>query len=402
MKRKFFQTVCLSTLIMLVLTISGKSQWYYSVSTDQEYNSNPFRLPNGTSDYISQFALELQHDWSNFSVQYTGSYLNFQDNASHNYYWQQLSLGGGDTTRWYLQAENRLNRSDFSYYDYLQFAGGFNHRNFRNNTLLQMGANFYLNTYPELSELNNFQFNGYLTYHHSFPTRTTFIGAVNYNFKAYLNPYEYVEEAATDEGIVTSISSVDGYGGGRGRRDTSGMGGVTTSWYYGNQFLETTTVSQMVLTARLAQSLTRFTGVALQYTFRKSLSNQDRSLAGLVPGYQDESRLFDDPMGYEGQTVGVELTKIFPYFVSLKMAGYWKEKNYLSQGIYLDEENFDENTLRQDEYKTIWVSLRKKWALSQNFALTVSAYYQWTDNTSNSYWYQYQNQSVSLGLQLDF
>ncbi len=402
MKRTVFNAVPLIVFFLFIFYYSGFSQWYYTVSTSQEYNTNPFRLPDGASDYIAQFALELQHDWSKISARYTGSYLQFNQNSAHNYYWHQLYLGGGDTTRWYFRTENRLNRNDYDYYDYLQFTGGINHRSFRNNTLLQMGVNFSVNTYPRLSELDNFQFNGFLTYHHSFQTRTTFIGAASYNFKAYLNPYDYVVESSTDTEILTLVSSVDGYGGGRGRRDTSGMGGVIAPWYYGSQFMETTTVSQIVLSARLAQSLTRFTGLALQYNLRKSLTNQDRSLAGLVPGYQDESRLFDDPMGYEGQTVGVELSHIFPFFVYLKLAAYWKEKNYISQGIYLDEENYDENILREDQYKTAWVSLRKKWALTESIALSLNAYYQWTDNTSNSYWYQYQNQSISLGLELDF
>jgi hypothetical protein len=86
--------------------------------------------------------------------------------------------------------------------------------------------------------------------------------------------------------------------------------------------------------------------------------------------------------------------------MSIKGAGYYQQKNYVAQGIYLDAVNYDQTILRQDIYRTIWATLDKRFSLWEgNLAIQIN--YQWINNTSNSYWYDYDSQFFSLGLQAD-
>lgn len=389
----------LSTLLFLFLSLNRAfSQLNYSLTFDHQYNSNPFRLPEteASADHISQFAAGLRNNWEKISLQYFGNYARFRENSLRNFYWQQLYFTGGDSTNWFVSAENRINRQEYNLYDYFTLQAGLNHVFYSGNFLMRLGSNLSINTFRQLEELNNFTFNGYFSLNRSFQTRTSFFGTLSFNYKTYLNqPLIPVVTGDTLSGMNLSVSSIDGMGG-RGK-------GFGTNPYYLPES-ETPSLGQMVLSFRVAQSLAKFTGVALQYTNRFSFSSQDRSIVGLIDGFSEESQIFDDPMGYQGQTVGLEFTQIFPWRLLLKTSGYWQSKNYISQGIYLDAENFTEERLRKDTYKTLWFSLRKTWDLNFNTfgALTFQLNYQWIDNQSNSYWYDYQNNYFSTGIGFDF
>jgi hypothetical protein len=91
---------------------------------------------------------------------------------------------------------------------------------------------------------------------------------------------------------------------------------------------------------------------------------------------------------------------LLPYQISIKAAGYYQQKSYVAQGIYQDAVNYDQSTLREDIYRTVWATLEKRFSLWDN-GLALQLNYQWINNTSNSYWYDYESQFFSLGLQAD-
>jgi hypothetical protein len=180
---------------------------------------------------------------------------------------------------------------------------------------------------------------------------------------------------------------------------SGGQGG----FYYTSSQAEIPQAAQLFLSFRLAQSITSSTGLALQYNNRINLNAYDRSIAGLIPGYSTESQIFDDPVSYEAQIYGLELTQLLPFQMALRSAGYYQEKQYVAQGIFTDPENFTESVLRNDTYNTFWVTLEKrfKFELFNETSLALQAYYQWVKNNSNSYWYNYTSQYISISLQLD-
>ncbi len=414
MKRISFKANILSFIFIVSLfgLNNAFSQWYYSFSLDGEYNSNPFRLPEAEADQTSQIAFGIQRDWSNVSAQYYGSLANFNQNEERNFYWQQFFIGGGEKTNWNLSIDNRINRQEYNVYDYSNARGGVTQQVSIGKFLGRLAAGATINYFPQFSDLNNVLLNGTVSLNRSFQTKTTFIGALGLNYKTYLNQNPVVAAVAdTATDISASIRTVDVLGNGPGGPGTGtgggGMGGAMGSGTYATYYAadsESPSVAQFLLSLRVAQSVTKYTGIALQYYNRINLTNQDRGVVGLLYGYSEESQIFDDPMGYEGQTFGAELTQLFPYQISLKSSFYRQQKNYVSQGLYSDPESYDDTVLRQDTRQSVWVSLQKQWGV--NFlggaSITWQVNYQWIDNQSNSYWYNYNNHYASSGLQFDF
>ncbi|UCF62759.1 MAG: hypothetical protein JSW33_09225 [bacterium] len=392
-----------SIIIALWLLFSGQplfSQWYYSLYVEQEFNSNPFGIPEPQEDQISRFSMGLQKDGEKVSVQYFGSYLSYLQNSSRNFYWHQLYLGGGsEQTGWNIAAENRLNQETFDLYNYLTVRAGFFHALNSKDFLWRIRGIFSLNNFLQIEELNHLLFSASASLNRSFQTRTALIAAMAFNYKYYLEP-EPAAEVLPDSNFnyLASVSSINqGPGTGHGSGDGGGNG------FYYTSSAETPHVGQIFLSFRLAQSLTRSTGLAIQYQTRLNLNKYDRSIAGLIPGYTTESQIFDDPMSYEMQSFGTELTQILPYLISLKIAAYHQQKKYVAQGIYIDPENYTDTIRREDTFDTAWFILEKRFNFKL-FAETSLAFqftYQWVDNQSNSYWYDYNSHYYSVGLQLD-
>jgi hypothetical protein len=394
--------ILLSTIIVVVIfsfPYSSFTQWYYSLYLEQEFNDNPFGIPDPQSDQITRISMGLQKQWESVEAQYYGSFVNFLQNSDRNFYWHQFFVGGGEETSWNLSLENRINRPDYNLYDYFTGRLGITHTIQQESGLLRLNGSFSLNNFSQIPELNNVFLSAYASYNRSFQTRTSFIGTLSLNYKYYLEKDITAVPPDSTTNALFNISGINQGGMGPG----PGGGGHGGGYYYTPSTSEVPQVAQIFLSARIAQSLSKSTGLAAQYSNRFNLNSYDRSIAGLIPGYSTESQIFDDPMSYEAQIYGLELTQLLPFQMSLKGAGYYQEKQYVAQGIYLDQETFDESVLREDSYKTFWITLEKRFNfnLFTDTSLSIQVYYQWVDNQSNSYWYDYISQNFSIGLQLD-
>lgn len=385
------------TLILLSIIHSGtNAQWNASVTLDQEYNTNPFRSPEAQASWISNMNGKLQYDWQKYAIRYDGSYLKFNLMPERNFYWHQFALlGGSDTFIYGVTAEQRFDRSDYRMYDYISSAAYLNYRFKLSEIWLTSSNNISLNNYSQLKQLSNWQFNSRLQFNKGFHTKTSVIGGVGLYFKKYLpTQAEYVIT-----GVDSIFSNQTFRGGGRGR----GQGTYMTPIY---EYLpsESPSLAQASYWLRIAQSITPTTGMAIQFQQRLLIKGLDRYISGLAYDYSSESQLFDDPMGYESLSIGSEITKLFPAGFTLKMAYYLTSKNYVSQGIYLDSENFDDQTLREDLFEMAWLSLKKQIFFSEvnDRGLILAFNFQWLKNHSNSHWYHYKNRNSSLGLELSF
>jgi len=393
---KFFFTLCFVFLLYPYHELY--SQWYYSLHMEQEYNSNPFGIPEPQQDQISRISMGLQKDWEKVSVQYFGSYLSYLKTSIRDFYWHQLYIGGGgDNTGWNLSAENRINQDEYDIYDYLTVQTGVLHTTNLHNFLWRFNGLVSLNNFFEIPELNNLRFTASGSVNRSFRTRTSMIAALSFNYKYYLEEDVPVQLSADStssfQASMSSITQGPGHGSGGGGREG----------YYYTSSSEIPQAAQIFISLRLAQSLTKSTGLAVQYQNRLNLNKYDRSIAGLIPGYTTESQIFDDPMSYESQSYGSELTQILPYQFMIKIAGYYQQKQYVAQGIYADPENFTDTILREDTFQTAWVMIEKRFNfnLLTESSLALQFTYQWVDNKSNSYWYNYMSQYVSFGFQYD-
>jgi hypothetical protein len=296
-----------------------------------------------------------------------------------------------------IYAEQRLNTRDFEFYDYLTYNAYLNHQFQPKGIKIYFAANVEVNDYKHLDEIDNFKLSSSMRLHKSFPSRTTLIAGGIINFKKYINSYpQEISPADTQINMNVMDGPGNGFGGGGGG---IGEGGHSNYPIYTD--IETPGVSQLRLWLRAAQSLTATTGLALQYQNSFLLSGSNRFVAGVTYGYSEESKIFDDPMGYESSSLGSELTQLLPARILLKGAFYYTTKNYTSQGIYIDAENYDESTLRKDSYRTFWIRVQRNFSLSSNgnSSLLLRFNFQWINNKSNSYWYSYENKYTSVAFE---
>jgi hypothetical protein len=349
------------------------------------YDNNPFRLTEQEASWISTFELGLQHDFNTVSLSYEGNFIRFDRLMERNFYWHMFSLfGAGEKTSWGFFIEQSHNSTDYNFYDHLAAVANLDFQfKFRSWTLYWSG-NLNYNSYPRIEEINNYLFYTYIRLHKSFPTRTTFIGGTVFSYKYY--PYSYAIKSPQMSLLPVLSSWGGGYHGGFG-------GNEQTFQIYTTE--ETRYATQIQLWIRLAQAITPSTGVAVQYQDWISLSGQNRSIAGVMYDYNDESSIFDDPHGYELQSIHAEFTQLLPYQFILKLAYDVGNKNYTSQEIYQDAITYNTSILRSDDNKHLNISLQKSINLGE-MILDIKLLYRWLNNNSNSYWYNYNSTYIAV------
>jgi len=408
-RNNFTLKLFLSVVYLLSVFQLANAQWNFNLSYDQEYNDNPFRFPETQQSWISSLQFGAEKEINKFTVGYYGNYSHFNNFLDRNFYLHQMALfGGSDTTSWGIFEEQRVNKSGYNIYDYKNLNGIFRHRFSIAGMVANWQGKVQFNFYEQLSELNNWKLNSNFSFHKSFQTRTTIIAGIGIDYKNYLNSSQLIEaEPDTNisqmnfstTSILNEMENGHGKGGGKGYRHGDGDGYLTQNSYIN---FEDPSVVQLSFWLRLAQSITATTGLAFQYYNRTLLSGQDRFISNISYSYQQKSEIFNDPLGYESHSFSSEFTKLLPLEITLKFSASYLTKNYSSQGIYVDEENYDEFTLRSDKYKTAYLSLKKNFDFIKSSVFGLNLIYQWINNDSNSYWYNYKNSYSSIGLEFQF
>ena len=411
-------SIILFTGILTNVTMSY-AQWNFTFSLDQEYNNNPFHTPVPEGSWVSTLQLGAEKEMKTVNFGYYGAYSHFDNIQERNFYWHQLAIwSGNDKTNWGAFIEQRINRNDFDIYNYKEIDAYLNHKFFIKGLSTIWTGRVQYNHYDQFSELNNWKLNTGFRVNKSFPTKTTIIASMNIDFKNYIDSSPEIEFVADSSTMPSNYSAAsiqgetgDGNNGMMGKSDGHGgrgyrSGGGKKGFFVENSYVnfENASVVQLTIWVRLAQSVSRTTGLAIQYYRRTILSGDDRFISGIADSYSLESELFNDPMGYNSHSFGAELTKLLPANMTLKLSTYYVTRDYSSQGIYVDEENYDEFVLRSDKYKVVYCGLKKN--LGFNYFgvsdLSLSLNYQWTDNESNSYWYNYRNHFGSIGIEFNF
>jgi hypothetical protein len=363
----------------------GQTIGFFSI--DGAIDSNPFRYLEAESSLISSIGFGIQPQVKDIFISYTGNYTRFETLAERNFYWHQAALFTEiKNFEFGILFEQTLNGIDYEYLNSNQYSG-------YTNSNFNIGEfNFYgnlegtLNYYSQLDELDNFNFDAGIKMQKSFESGTTIILGTIFHYKKYLT--NIIIEDST---IMTGTSQ-----GGQGQ------GGMGTNTIYSEY--DAPSVSQLQYWFRIAQSITKTTGLAAQYQSRAIVGGTSRYFSGINYNYADESQVFDDPLGYENQRYGAEVTQLIPLGIVLKGAFYKNKKEYATQGIYTDAENYDLEQLREDTRSNARITLQKRIASkffgSKNVSINLT--YQWVDNESNSYLYNYESSYVGLGFSLNF
>jgi len=360
---------------MLILSTKQFAQWNFSLATSQEYSDNPFRYPNSEESFISSYNVGIEHEINSFGIGYYGNYSTFSNMSDRNYYWHQFGFwNANDKFMVGLYAEQRINQIDYEYFDYSNYNAYIKYKtNIKTVGFLTQGA-LTLTNYSQLSDLNNWLASIGTKFNKSFETKTTLIGGISLNYKNY---------------YTTNLDTNQVYGMGRWSSSSNSSTAYTSQFSY---------------YARVAQSITSTTGLAMQYTGRSIIGGTAKSVRELEYAYGDESQYFDDPISYEGYTLSAQLTQILPTEIVFKAAFSYNYKEYPSQGIYLDEEFLDDGIIRLDKQQILNLNLSKSIYLNEadNYQLNLSLGYQSIFNSSNSYWYDYKSSQVNLGLDFQF
>lgn len=385
--KRFWLTILISVFL---LHINSFAQIIGYASLDGAMDSNPFRSPQAQSSWISEVGFGIQPKFDDIFISYTGNYTSFDAFPERNFFWHQVAL--------FTEIKNfefgglfqqSINSTDYEILNSNQIIG------YVNSNFSALDFNIYtnlegtFNNYSLLKELNNFNLDAGIKMQRSFETGTTLILGSIFHYKKYLNNI-LVEDSLGQTTNTTHMGQGPGSGG--------QSAGLVYSEY------EAPSVSQFELWGRLAQSITKTTGLAAQYQSRIIVGGTSRYLSFTSFNYADESQIFDDPLGYESQSYGMELTQLLPWGIIMKGAFYKNSKDYTTQGIYTDMDNYDFNVLRKDTRTNAWLTLQKK--IAGNFLgsknVSIKLTHQWMDNESNSYWYNYQSSYTGLGFSLNF
>lgn len=366
-----------SILTLIFLTNIVFANWTINTGVDREYNTNPFRYISPVESWSTLIYADVYTSLNAGFLGYSGQGETFDNISDRNYYWHKLQYyQNKELTRWGANVSQRFRKSDFSEYNYITVAAHVNHK-FPTEVL---SLYFYGKTegewYTELPEYDNIYGNIGLRLHKTFATRTTVI------LSGFLNYTHYLTPVAAEE--TTEMGS------GRWRNTN-----MNTEFY--------PSITQRGMRLRLAQSVFRGTGIAMQYDVRGLFENNDWSDIGVSGAYADLA-LWDDPAHYRGYSVGAELTQLLPWSVTMKVAGYKSEKDYIHQIPYVAADSLDYDSYRSDKAQTVWISLEKTFQSEKpvlnGFSLSLRS--QWTDNSSNSYWYNYTMRYTSLGINYQF
>ncbi|OGU63498.1 MAG: hypothetical protein A2499_02485 [Stygiobacter sp. RIFOXYC12_FULL_38_8] len=368
---KIFIAVLFSTLVSP--TIFG--QWSFGLSTEQEYNDNPFRSKLAEKAFVSSFSGNAGYDFDFLKVGYAGSLISFDVLPERNFYWHQAAAWMEfESSSLGISFEQRLNKDIYTYFDYDNFSLYYNQQIELQNFHITLAPYTSFTQYKSIPILDNLQTSLSATVNRGFETGTTVILGGALNYKRYTSPiqsgtYSYLDETNT---LVTETY-----------RDKN-----------------VSSVTQVLAFARVAQSITGTTGLATQFTNRSILSGFGAFVKDLNVVYGDESEMFDDPVNYEGNNFSVELTQILFDDLQIKAGYYLNNKNYPSQGIYDELLSYNTGLMRSDTQSIFNLSVKKNISLdsANGLNLSVGLNYQMINNKSNSYLFDYKSNSINLNL----
>lgn len=364
-------SIILGIFIFFGLYNINFAQWNIKLSTLQEYNDNPFHSPFPSESFISSFNLGVEKTFNATSVGYYGNYASFSGMSERNYYWHKLGIWNESNNIIYgLNLEQRLNGSDYSFYDYINYSGFLKYKFNINNINFFGGSSLSVTDYSDLDDLDNLLGSVNLTANKSFETKTTLIGGTELKYKRYFN---------------TEFSSLDGIEGN----------------YISNIESDVAYTTQLNFYIKVAQSITPTTGLAIQYLDRTILDGTAKTIRELEFAYGDESKYFDDPISMEGSTTSIQITQILPLEIILKGSYYYNSKTYPSQGSYIELDEFDTELTRSDTQQIINLSAKKNIFFGEQ-ALILGVNYQHILNSSNSFWYDYSSNKISLRIDYNF
>jgi hypothetical protein len=387
-------------LLFFIFASSLLAQFSTGLEISSTFDDNVFRSPESTEDMITDLDIDLGYSFKNstFRIFYNGNLILFRNLKERNLSLHRLGMsyflpfGSEDRHTLFIGANGltRIDGEEYNEYDYNQLYLYTNIRFDFDIIFLKAGYNFRYRDYSNLPELNNIRHYIFLQSNKSFETRTTLILEADLGYKAFTSPV-----------LSTTLQEFSGGGGRNGHG--SGIPMDSSSSIPVTHSTEIPPMGHIILLARVSQSIFENMGIFFQYRKQINLSDQITSITG-NNFYQDEE-LFDDPFSYESEGLSTQLTWMMPWSMRLKLGGSFIDKNYIEETAYTSiEDSIGSGGLRIDDQKNLHLNITKTFSIKKKWlnALSLNLYIGYTENKSNSYWYNYTNRVMGGGIQWRF
>ncbi len=380
-------------LFVLLNTQVVFPQFSKNIEISSYFDDNLYRSPYPISDLFTNLNLDLNfrpvNSQLNFS--YNGSFFLYQEAKERNFSIHEVGIsfsnffGSEEEHTYYFGLDGSLRHDNeaYNYYDYRQTYIYANVRFDLNYLFLKAGYNFRYRDYVNLSYLTNQRHYGYIQMNKPFETGTTIILESDLGQKSFAGQELYTITESGEQG--------QGQGGMNNLSNTTSITSYIPS------------LSHIILLARLAQSLHDNLGIYLQ--IRKQINLGDQVGLSNSEGYYQDEELYDDPFSYESTGFSSQLTWMLPWAMRLQLGGTLISKDYISEQAYTSsEDSLGLGGLRVDDQNYYFLNFSKSFYLNKSWLniLKINVYYNYIENNSNSFWYNYKNQVWGGGIQWSF
>ncbi|MFT5367725.1 MAG: hypothetical protein ACI8V2_002686 [Candidatus Latescibacterota bacterium] len=361
-------------LIFFCSTAFAADRATMRVNTYMSYTDNLFQNYNRRSDWITLAYIDLNYILRpSMNLYYTGNanvFAEYRDLFSHTH---QMGLSyvrpgkGRNAIYAGLATDMRLDRPIYRYYDYVQSSAYINAKRYVRPTLLALGGyQVRYRSYLNAEDYNFVEQTASVKFSRFFQTRTT----LQFQGSLGLKTYAHAVNQDSTLGVVTRS------------RDAR-------------------TLAQVITGVKVAQSLTRYTGLQVEYLRRFTLAGRNRYAA--LDGYNTDDELFDDQYSYEGQEYRTKLKYSASSGLSVEIMGRYVTRNYTGRPA-LDLNGFivDPDLVRADTRKSLSVAGTKMFKISRGWFQKTTITAEWLLNhiASTDSYYDTSGQVLSVGLQL--
>lgn len=354
-------------LLVLLLLNSAKAQFNFYSYYQGVFDDNIFNTSNKVSDFINSIsfgsAYNFESDFNNVQLYYEGNVSMFRTITSKSINTHRIGIV---ETHLFSLDDNPLNaginysfrnnKDEFEIFDFNQLSAYINYRHSVSEAdFILPGYIFNKNNYKNFTLFSHNEHKFFINWISSFESRTSLTLNAEYLIKNYDEVYDY-------QGYLNEAS-------------------------------------QLKLRMNLGQSLSDYTGINASITYRKNFSDGSRYILSDSLIYYEEE-IFNDIYSFDGIEIGGGIKHYFYENIELVLEGRYLIRNYSAlpavdiSGIELDE-------MRKDNSFGLGVGLTFDISTLLN-GLSLSATWNYFNNSSNDYYYKYSNQIISFSLGYDF
>jgi hypothetical protein len=351
----------------------------FGMMVDDNIDNNYMQI----RDRIAAASLDLGYFWSGdeyeTGISYSGGVNYYSQVIERSYgtnealYQYTRLLGEEEATELRLDAgfSNRIDRGRYTAYDHQLYRGEIGVRHtLSDGSTIEGSYSPQIVRFKNLPDFNYTEHSFGGRFSTSFESKTSVILESNFGIKAY----------------STQTSSTTTTGGGTGHGQQQSGQSVTTTE-------SSPSVTQLITSARVGQSIFEKTGISLAATYQWNIKKESRYLLfgdGSIP----DDAIFDDHYGYEGLLVSAMLTQVLPFESRIRATLSRQDRLYSTLPAY-DLTGAIVSDKRNDTRTALTVQLKKDF---EALGVTLNAVYDYIVNESNDKFFDYTNQAISLSI----